>query len=82
MPRRLWTPVKKTYIFTPKYKRESWIECQKKSIVIKVVDAHIHNYLNEMYDVFDNLMELSLHEVEDCLDVPKKIRKKVIHKTK
>jgi hypothetical protein len=75
MPRKLHRKINKTYKFTPKYNRESYIQYSKSVTVLKVIDVHIQNYITEMYEVFENLMSLSEVEINECLDVPKKLRK-------
>lgn len=80
MPRKLHRKIKKTYTFTPYYNRESYIQYDKSIIVMKVVNVHIQNYITEMYEVFENLMLLSEEEIRDCLDIPKRIKKKAIHR--
>lgn len=70
MPRKLYRKIKKTYVFSPEYKRDSYIQYQKTVPILKVIDKQIINYIKEMGQVFDNLMELSLVEIEECLTIP------------
>lgn len=78
MPRKLHRKIKRTYIFKPQYDRTSFIKYSNSVPIMKAIDVQIRNYINEMYEVFENLMLLSEEEIRDCLDIPEK----VIHRKK